>query len=157
MKNWRFEYNLSKITRRVAAIKSLRFVLFIYSQVPLQPGQIYQDIILNTAMTAADLKLATDIPYIALAGELWCVCCEDIGENWPRYNGTAWNLFYSPLIVWKLLSSASSKDSNGTPNISATGWRTDRWINTVRPEQNGRHFADDLLNAFSWKTTSILW
>ena len=24
-----------------------------------------------------------------LTGELWDVCWEDIGENWPRYNGTA--------------------------------------------------------------------
>ena len=29
LKNWRFESNLSKITRPVAAIKSLRFALFV--------------------------------------------------------------------------------------------------------------------------------
>ena len=27
-------------------------------------------------------------PILDLTGELWCVCCEEIGENWPRYNGT---------------------------------------------------------------------
>ena len=24
-----------------------------------------------------------------VTGELWGVYCEDLGENWPRYNGTA--------------------------------------------------------------------
>ena len=27
-------------------------------------------------------------PYLALAGELWGVCCEDFGENWPCHNST---------------------------------------------------------------------
>ena len=36
-----------------------------------------------------DFKITTDTPYLALTGELWSVCCKDIGENWPRYNGTA--------------------------------------------------------------------
>ena len=26
---------------------------------------------------------------ITLNGELWGVCCEDLGENWSRYNGIA--------------------------------------------------------------------
>ena len=30
-----------------------------------------------------------DTPYLALAGELWGVFCEDFAENWPRYNDTA--------------------------------------------------------------------
>ena len=30
-----------------------------------------------------------DTPYLALAGELWGVFCEYLGEKWPRYNGTA--------------------------------------------------------------------
>ena len=28
-------------------------------------------------------------PYLALKGQLWHVYCEDFGENWPCYNGTA--------------------------------------------------------------------
>ena len=44
-------------------------------------------------MTAAEnesnLKHITDTPYLALTGELWGVCCEDIGENGLRYNSTA--------------------------------------------------------------------
>ena len=43
-------------------------------------------------MTAAerksDFKITTDTPYLALTDELSRVYCEDLGENWPRYNGT---------------------------------------------------------------------
>ena len=37
----------------------------------------------------SDLLLTTDTPYLALTGELWGVCCKDIGENWLRYKSTA--------------------------------------------------------------------
>ena len=37
----------------------------------------------------SDFKLTTDTPYLALMGELWGVCCKDIGENWLHYNSTA--------------------------------------------------------------------
>ena len=44
-------------------------------------------------MTAAepksDFKLTTDTLYLALTCELWGVYCEDLEENWPRFNGTA--------------------------------------------------------------------
>ena len=30
-----------------------------------------------------------DTPYLALAGKIWGVICEDFGEKWPRYKGTA--------------------------------------------------------------------
>ena len=32
---------------------------------------------------------AKDTPYLALTRDLWGVFCEDFGENWSRYNGTA--------------------------------------------------------------------
>ena len=35
------------------------------------------------------LELTKDAPYLALTGELWDVYCEEFGEKWPRYNGTA--------------------------------------------------------------------
>ena len=41
----------------------------------------------------SDLNLTTDIPYPTLTGELLAVYCEDLGENWPCYNGTALYLF----------------------------------------------------------------
>ena len=37
----------------------------------------------------SDFKLTTDTPYLALPGEPWGVHCEKLGENRPRYNGTA--------------------------------------------------------------------
>ena len=27
-------------------------------------------------------------PYHTLTGELWGICCEDLGENWLHYNST---------------------------------------------------------------------
>ena len=54
---------------------------------------IYHDITYDTAITVAesesDIKITTVTPYLALTGELCGVYCEDFGENWPRYNGTA--------------------------------------------------------------------
>ena len=38
-----------------------------------------------------------DTPYLALAGKLWGVFCEDFGENWPCYNDTA---LYLVSVVW---------------------------------------------------------
>ena len=37
----------------------------------------------------SDFNLTTDTPHLALMGELWGVYCEDLGENWPRYNDSA--------------------------------------------------------------------
>ena len=45
---------------------------------------MYHDITYSNAMTAVEHK--SDFP---LTGELWGVCCEDLRENWSRYNGTA--------------------------------------------------------------------
>ena len=36
-----------------------------------------------------DFKLTIATPYLDLTGELWSAYCADLGENWPRYNGTA--------------------------------------------------------------------
>ena len=36
----------------------------------------------------SDDELTKDTPYITLTGELWGVCCEDLGENWLRYKDT---------------------------------------------------------------------
>ena len=37
----------------------------------------------------SDFKLTIDTPHLTLTGELWGICCKDIGENWPHYNYTA--------------------------------------------------------------------
>ena len=44
---------------------------------------------LCTAENESDLKHKADTPYLAITGELWGICCEDIKENWLHYNGTA--------------------------------------------------------------------
>ena len=64
-----------------------------YSWVPLWHGPIYHWMTYNTKMTVgerkSDFKFKTDTPYLARDNELWGVYCEDLGENWPCYNGTA--------------------------------------------------------------------
>ena len=51
---------------------------------------IYHDIALGITMTAVerkvDFKLTTDTTYLALRHELWGVYCDELGENWLRYN-----------------------------------------------------------------------
>ena len=37
----------------------------------------------------SEVIITKDTTYLALTGELWCVFCEDLGENWPRYKRTA--------------------------------------------------------------------
>ena len=58
----------------------------------------------------SDIRITTDIQYLALAGELRDVYCKDFGEKWPRYNCTElysltvkrWSLCSSTqLIVWR--------------------------------------------------------
>ena len=46
------------------------------------------------------VRIAKDIPYLTLTGELLGVYCEDFRENWPRYNGTT---LYCEQINWKYM------------------------------------------------------
>ena len=41
----------------------------------------------------SDFKITTDTLYLALTGELWGADCDDVRQNWPRYNGTALYLY----------------------------------------------------------------
>ena len=63
-------------------------------------------------MTGAELKpdfqFTTDIPYLDLTGELWGVYCENLRENWPRYNGTS---LYSELSSRMVKCFASKKST----------------------------------------------
>ena len=52
---------------------------------------------MTLAESESDTRITTDTPYLALTGELWAVYCKDMGENWPRYNGTA--LYY--VLCWQ--------------------------------------------------------
>ena len=44
---------------------------------------------MTMAERKSNIRLTKDTPYLALMGELCGVFCEKLGENWPRYNGTA--------------------------------------------------------------------
>ena len=57
-----------------------------YSAVQL--SNIAYDTAIAVAESESDFLIKTDIPYLAFAGELWGVHCEDFGENWQRYKRT---------------------------------------------------------------------
>ena len=48
---------------------------------------------MTVAEHKSDFKLTTDTPYFTLAGELWGIYCDNLGENWPRYNGIILNVY----------------------------------------------------------------
>ena len=57
----------------------------------------------------SDFRITTDIPYLALTGELWGVFCEHFEENRRRYNGNAQHYVFvssgrhplpGPLMPW---------------------------------------------------------
>ena len=89
----KYELGACNVAYRVVMLRNLQAHKHIYSQVPLYRGPIFHDITYGTAKTVAecelDFRITTDTPYLALTGELWSVFCEDSGENWPRYDGTA--------------------------------------------------------------------
>ena len=37
----------------------------------------------------SEFVVTKDTPYLTLTGELWSVCCEDVGEKWPCDDNTA--------------------------------------------------------------------
>ena len=50
---------------------------------------MYHDITRHTvAQSESHLRIATNIQYIALTGEIWGTYCDGLGEKWPCYNGT---------------------------------------------------------------------
>ena len=74
-----------------------------YNWMPLWRGPIYHDNEDSTVKTVAeyqsDLTLTTASPYLALSGEAWGVCCEDLGKYSPCSNST---ILYVP-ISWDVL------------------------------------------------------
>ena len=47
-------------------------------------------------------ELKTDIPYLALTGELWGVYYVNCEENWPRHDGTALHMpIYTHIYTYK--------------------------------------------------------
>ena len=74
-----------------------------YNWMPLWRGPIYHYNEDSTVKTVAeyqsDLTLTTASPYLALSGEAWGVCCEDLGKYLPCSNST---ILYVP-ISWDVL------------------------------------------------------
>ena len=60
--------------------------------------------------TESDIRITIDTPYLALTGELWGVYCEDLGENWPRYNSTT---LYSQVTLYSMMSAVRREDPQG--------------------------------------------
>ena len=54
----------------------------------------------------SDFTLTTDTPYLDLKGDIWGVCCEDLGENWSRYIGTVLyhNIPYKALFQYETIT-----------------------------------------------------
>ena len=79
---------------------------------------------MTSAEHESDLKLTTDTPYLTLTGELWGVCCEEIGENWLHYNGTALYTIVLPQLLIVYLTSQKLCQAiivvYGTTNCSGT-------------------------------------
>ena len=57
----------------------------------------------------SDAGSTKDTPYLALTGELWGVFCENLWENWSRYNDTAPYCAHTPSFDDTLTNSKSSR------------------------------------------------
>ena len=64
-----------------------------YFTVECRYKAVQYDISRTTAWTnreyKSEFKFTKDTPHLALVGKLWSVNCEDLEENWSRFNGTA--------------------------------------------------------------------
>ena len=67
-------------------------------------------------------NLTTDTSYLALTGALWGVYCEDLGENWPHYNGTAlyikdtskhWQQYAETWVFWRFRDGEHQRNISG--------------------------------------------
>ena len=71
-----------------------------YSQVLFNAAQC--NIVYSTLVTMAEDEsecvFTICTPYLAFMGELSGVYCDEFGENWPRYNGTA--LYHEKLSTY---------------------------------------------------------
>ena len=72
----------------------------------------------ETQQDKSEFKVTKDTPYLALTGELYGVCCEDISENWPRYNGSA--LYNETWTLWRSVAIAGNQVIHYTCNIIVT-------------------------------------
>ena len=62
---------------------------------------------MTVAESESDIRITTDTLYLALTGKLWCLLWE-IGENEPRFNGTA--LYYIIILFVSQLTASCLPD-----------------------------------------------
>ena len=106
----------------------------------------------------SEVKLTKDTPYISPSWASYGAPILRVWENWPCYNGTALYIVSiavctkgdAPLALygWK----TAPVDLNFSVVISAHVWHLPIFtsgyqLNTLRPRQNGRHFADDIFKS----------
>ena len=78
---------------------------------------------ITVAESESSIRTTTDIPYLALMGELLDVYCEDFGENWLRYNGTT--LYYVNSVHLNSWSGQNKYQFTYSLNVAIHGF--DKW------------------------------
>ena len=80
-------------------------------------------------------------------GELWGVFCDDLGENFLLYYGT------TLYIQSKSSQLRQEQKEEKMMKYAGDNYMATLYVNTLRPRQNGRHFADDFFLAqfHEWK------
>ena len=95
----------------------------------------------------SEIESTKDTPYLALTGELWCIFCENFGENWLRYNGTALffpDLFRQVIILLSIIFTISFLCAETLECIPLRmtcclpWWRLEWWLLTTPQNQAKR-------------------
>ena len=88
-------------------------------------------------------ELTKDTPYLSLSGELWSVFYEYFNKNWPCYKGF---LLYNCVVTVVPANGLALLGARASAVTVMTELRfcfiMELALNTLRPRQNGRHFAD---------------
>ena len=105
-------------------------------------GPSYHDITQDTAMTEtkckSDFKFTTYTPYLILMGDLWGVCCEDLGENGQHY--TCILYYHNSTILYLLLFPELCGSASLHPDICDTQigqWEVRGTRQTTRISRSG--------------------
>ena len=83
-------------------------------------------------------ELTKDTPYLVLSGELWSVFYEYFNRNWSCYKGLL--MYFGDWLGAERVTIHYQANDGGVQQCS----HTSTGFNTLRPGQNGRHFADDI-------------
>ena len=87
------------------------------------------------------------IPCFALTVELWDVFCEDLRENWPRYNGTA---LYGGIFLVIILLVWLMESGSVTPSLLVKRMTT-RYDNRLSGTKSSETFFIQTLKISWWR------